>query len=281
MTDVLRKRAAEHQAGATSAPRTQAQTIDPNGKVLDVASVPVDYGTDYELPPITSLAETPVRILWAHLMRDVRNIQRQSVVPVQGKNVKFRGINEVIAGTANAVRRYGLIIVPVGADLTASDTASASKGTPMREIVGVWSYQILGPMGDTIPFVGAGQAADTGDRAVTKAGRVAYRNALLDLLNASTGAPDPEETEFERGVPRVSDAAYRAELLDPATPLDRMRQIRKEIGEQGRLDYLIADGYGADVSWRTLIDHVGAERKLGRDPYPTNTDEPPTEGGDE
>lgn len=274
MTSGLRDRA----AGRGPQPPAGSQPIDDRGTV-DVASMATDYGEDYALPEVRHLVETPVYVLWAHLMRDVRYVKRSSNLPVQGKTIKFRGVNETIAAMSNALRRYGLFIAPVRAEITMHDGATG-KGTKMREAVAVVTYAVKGPAGDSFEFVGVGQAADTGDRAVTKAERIAWRNGILDLLTASTGMPDAEETEFDRGEPRVTPEQYRAEILT-ARP-ERILQIHKEIGEAGGLDYMTTNGYDEPTTFRELIRFVGTARKDGRDPYPPRNeqaDEPaPTEG---
>jgi len=86
----------------------------------------------------------------------------------------------------------------------------------------VVEYTITGPAGDTMTAAAAGQASDSGDKAVPKAMSVAYRTVLLQALCVPTGDPDPDSQVHERASAPPADprAALWAEI----------RQVREARG---------------------------------------------------
>jgi hypothetical protein len=90
-----------------------------------------------------------------------------------------------------------VFIIPTGTDLT-SETYQTSKGTTMRNVTVKMGFRVYGPGGDYFDGVSFGEAADAGDKAVTKAQSVAYRTFLLQALTVPTGDPDPDASIHER-----------------------------------------------------------------------------------
>jgi hypothetical protein len=236
---------------------------------------PVEYNDPVPDDP----TPLPPHLAWLRVMRDVRNITKQSDLPLPGgKTVKFRGINEVVSALSNALRRHGVVIIPADVDAHYRDVKSV-KGTQMRECTVKVTYWIYGPDGNHLVACGQGEAAAVGDNATTKACRVAYRNMALDALCAATGAPDPESEGFERGEQTISPAGYATEIMDERTTLARLRQIRGELRDAGRLTASVETPQG-DMALGALIDHVGLARKEGRDPFPAADTDDVTGGAD-
>jgi hypothetical protein len=83
-------------------------------------------------------------------------------------------------------------------------------------------YTVVGPMGDSFAGSAYGEAADSGDKAVSKAQSVAYRVFLIQALSIPTGEPDPDSESHERAAdPRVEARVELGRLckslkLDPA-----------------------------------------------------------------
>jgi hypothetical protein len=68
----------------------------------------------------------------------------------------------------------------------------------MGHVIVKVAYVFTGPGGDQLLSRVIGEAMDSGDKAVPKAMSVAYRIALLQVLNLPTTEPDPDSESFER-----------------------------------------------------------------------------------
>ncbi len=113
-------------------------------------------------------------------------------------NFMFRGIDTVLDGVGPALRTHGVLVVPKLLDLASRDTKT-EKDKTQREVTVEVQYTFYGPAGDTIEAVVPGEAADTGDKAVSKAMSVAFRIALLQALSIPTNEPDAASSGIERG----------------------------------------------------------------------------------
>jgi hypothetical protein len=92
----------------------------------------------------------------------------------------------------------------------------------MDGVTVVVEYTITGPGGDTMTAAAAGQASDSGDKAVPKAMSVAYRTVLLQALCIPAGDPDPDSQVHERA---------SAPPVDPRVALwAEIRQAREARG---------------------------------------------------
>lgn len=148
---------------------------------------------------------------FAAVMADVRAIEKSDRNAQQG--FTFRGIDAVMQAVGPALRTHGVVIVPTAEELK-SETYQTSKGTAMRNVTVTMRYQVFGPGGDSFEGRTFGEAADSGDKAVTKAQSVAYRTFLLQALTVPTGDPDPDSDTHERAVVAQSPAdAARTKLL--------------------------------------------------------------------
>lgn len=158
------------------------------------------------------MTEPTVHQAFAQVMADVRAIEKNDRNQQQG--FTFRGIDAVMQAVGPALRTHGVVIVPAAEELK-SETYQTSKGTMMRNVTVTMRYQVFGPAGDSFEGRTFGEAADSGDKAVTKAQSVAYRTFLLQALTVPTGDPDPDADTHERvAAPPLSPAdAARAKLL--------------------------------------------------------------------
>lgn len=142
------------------------------------------------------------------VMADVKAIGKDDKNPQQG--FSFRGIDAVMQSVGPVLRKHGVFIIPTGEDMR-SETYATRSGTSMRNVTVTMRYRVYGPAGDHFEGVSFGEAADSGDKAVTKAQSVAYRTFLLQSLTVPTGDPDPDGAVHERAV---------AEPPPPRTELD-------------------------------------------------------------
>ena len=76
-----------------------------------------------------------------------------------------------------------------------------ARGGQMQRVIVKMTYTVFGPAGDSFAGSAYGQAADAGDKAVSKAESVAYRTFLLQSLTVPTDEPDPDSQVHERVSP--------------------------------------------------------------------------------
>lgn len=116
---------------------------------------------------------------WSKVMGDVQGIGKNDRNDQQRFN--FRGIDAVMNAVGPALREHGVAVIPTAQELI-NDTYSTKSGTMMRNATVRIGWTIIGPAGDTIEGASYGEAADAGDKAVSKAHSVAYRTFLLQAL---------------------------------------------------------------------------------------------------
>lgn len=231
--------------------------------------------TPAELPdveytdPITDAEAVPVHVAWARVMADVRSIGKGSRFSAPGAGTfNFRGVDEVLNHVAPAVRRHGIVIMPIRVVAEARDTKT-SKGATMRETVVTVDYMVIGPKGDALPHPGQsrGEALDTMDKGSTKALSVALRNFYIQALSIPTQDLDPEADTAMRGLergsarPRATD--YRDEILDRQTSLGRLKQMRGEIAQHNLGQVAVVNENGDEEALGAMLQRIGRERQDG------------------
>lgn len=110
----------------------------------------------------------------------------------------FRGVDRVLNNVGPAFRKHGIVPMPEVLSVESRDVTT-SKDKSTREITLTVAYTFHGPAGDSLRCVVAGEAQDSGDKAVSKAMSVAYRTALIQALAIPTGDRDPDSHSYERG----------------------------------------------------------------------------------
>lgn len=131
----------------------------------------------------------------AEVMGDVQAVRKDSRNAQQ--NFNFRGIDAVMNAVGPALRKHGVVIVPIDVVPHYRD-AMTTTGKPAREVTLVATYQVYGPAGDSILIQAPGESLDSGDKGTPKAMSVAYRTALLQALTIPTDEPDPDSQTYER-----------------------------------------------------------------------------------
>lgn len=109
----------------------------------------------------------------------------------------FRGIDRVINEVGPVLRKHRVVVIPHLDSLDSRDVQT-EKGKTSREVTVQVTYTFYGPDGDSLAATVPGEAADTGDKAVSKAMSVAYRTALIQTLTIPTEQRDPDSQVYTR-----------------------------------------------------------------------------------
>lgn len=184
------------------------------------------------------MSDTPTVVeAISRVMGDVQAIRKADRNEQQ--RFLFRGIDAVMNAVGPALRAHGVVVVPLAEELT-SETYQTAKGTAMRNATIRIRWRFHGPAGDWIEAVSIGEAADSGDKAVSKAHSVAYRTVLLQALCIPTDEPDPDASSHERAT-RETDLAWMEAFdarIAAASSVDEVRALWREhteVYDAGRL----------------------------------------------
>jgi hypothetical protein len=146
------------------------------------------------------MSELSVVAAVSAVMGDVQSVAKDGRNASQGFN--FRGIDAVVNAVGPALRKHGVVVTPRVLAYTAS-SYSTSNNKVMHSVTAEVEFTFHGPAGDTLVCSALGEAADSGDKATSKAHSVAFRTALLQALCIPTDEPDPDESSHERTAPVV------------------------------------------------------------------------------
>ncbi|MDG3012175.1 hypothetical protein G4X40_18705 [Rhodococcus sp. D2-41] len=145
------------------------------------------------------------------------------------QNFNFRGIDATMNTVGPALREHGVVIIPEALSIE-SERYPTKAGGQMRNATVHMRYTVFGPAGDSFAGSTYGEAADAGDKAVSKAQSVAYRTFLLQGLTVPTQEPDPDADTHERAAKSPADEAREALLatlkfkgIDPAEAVETFR----------------------------------------------------------
>lgn len=195
------------------------------------------------------------------VMNDVQGVKKGERNTAPNGNYMFRGIDAVTNAVGPALRKHGVIVVPEVLTAEYGTVVVGAKRTEMGHARATIAYTWYGPEGDSVRSVTAGEAMDSGDKAMAKAHSVAFRICMIQTLCLPTDEPDPDESTYIR-----SDAP----------PVDPLIAVKRELtaiaGENGEdVDWLRAD-YGQWSQGGTLatatVDDLTAYRNHLR-PEPT------------
>lgn len=198
--------------------------------------------------------------LVAKVMQDVRALSKDQRNKDQG--FMFRGIDDVMGVVGPALRQHGLVVQSETLS-NERDSYDTKSGTRMSRAVVGMRYLFTAP-DDTVVWTEAyGEAADAGDKCVSKAMSVAYRTAILQMLCLPTGEPDPDETSHERvqepaqpqGDPRNEAFAYLRSVVRV-----------KGLGDENVPAAFMATHGGKEIAEATvdeLIDYAAQVQRTG------------------
>ncbi|WP_018386398.1 ERF family protein [Wenjunlia vitaminophila] len=205
-----------------------------------------------------------MHLAWLRVRRDVRAIAKREQYNASGTRYNFRGVDTTINTFAPVTLRHGVSVLPVTVQTQYGDAVSKG-GSKMRECRVVVTWQVIGPMGDSLPLLqSAGEALDSQDKGTAKAQSVAFRVLLLTGGMTPTHDPDPEQQTLERGDTPVRPAAsYVDEITHPDTSAGRLRQIHYELRSTRQLGALVTNEVGEEESIGDLVVRIGKERAAG------------------
>lgn len=137
-----------------------------------------------------------------------------------GKNAaqgfSFRGIDQVYGALHGPLADAGVLIVPEILSIERSEVATRSGGT-MSHVVVTIRYHFIGPAGDEVVAVVAGEAADSGDKAISKAMSMAFKYAAFQVFAIPLGEKDADEQTHEFAGSRRPVEAARTEVTAERT----------------------------------------------------------------
>lgn len=133
---------------------------------------------------------------WNAVMAAVRVVGKDSYNKEQ--HFRFRGVDAVVEAVGPALREHGVTVLPKKIRKIKTVEYESKRGGRMVNKQVTVQWEVRGPGGDTFTGESVGEAADVGDKAVTKAQSVAYRVFLLQALCIPTGDADPDASSHER-----------------------------------------------------------------------------------
>lgn len=146
------------------------------------------------------------------VMRSVGSVKKLDRNTSSGAGYNFRGIDAVTSAVYPALVEHGVVVVPKVLDYQYGTVVVGQKRTEMSHVRLTVQFTWIGPEGDTLEGVSAGEAFDSGDKATAKAHSVAFRTALLQTLCLPTDEPDPDSTTYERAAADPAEEARNALL---------------------------------------------------------------------
>jgi len=223
-----------------------------------------------------------VHELWARVMESVRSVAKGDFNEDQG--FRFRGIDAVVDAVGPALRAYGVHVRPRRILGQWPEVYTSKRGSRMVNRVVHVEWEVTGPLGDSFLGESMGEAADMGDKSLTKAQSVAYRVYLLQALAIPTGEPDPDASAHERaneGDPYVQQGFVRQDGAQPqqqATYASRDEARQAQAGEENQAAqadletarkemWRVAKGLGWE--WPNLVSRFKSDND-GREPMQTN-----------
>lgn len=162
----------------------------------------------------------------------------------QIQKFKFRGIDAVVNAVAPVFNDLGVITVPEVLEHEYETVVIGAKQTQMGHVRLVVKYHFYGPEGDVVTATVASESMDSGDKATPKAMSVAFRTALLQVLNLPTDEPDPDSETYERSARTPAGKPVKTAPMDErswpqriqeAQTLDELRVVWKDAGTAGIL----------------------------------------------
>lgn len=163
------------------------------------------------------------------VMEAVQAIGKNQRVDSGPARFNFRGVDDVVQAVGPALRKHGVVFAPVRVASVEHERYSTAKGAPMDGVTVVVEYEFTGPAGDKLPVAAAGQAADSGDKAIPKAMSVAYRTALLEALCIPTGEPDPDSQIHERADDPPFDPTPYEQLIDACGSMPELQKVAAQL----------------------------------------------------
>lgn len=267
----LRSRAAEAQQILRAMDDTATRAEQTGRPVTYENASPAAPPPDIDDSPIRADLGVPVHVAWQRVMAEVQWIGKGR----RADKFMYRGVDDVMNFVAPAIRKHGVIVMPVKVEpeYTVINTKSGSAMNYCRAVV---SFVVMGPCGDVlsvpndagilVPLIGqaVGEGFDTGDKSSMKAQSVAQREFYIKALSIQVDRPaaDPEHgTQYEIGTKAPTAEEYAAEIQDEGTSVNRLQQIKAELFADRRMGTTEVELFsGEKVRLVDLVQRVGRER---------------------
>jgi len=171
----------------------------------------------------------------AAVMADTAPVEKNGVNSQQG--FKFRSIDDTVHSVRKALVKHGVAVVPSTMD-TQLSTYQTKSGMVMNVATVTVDYTFFAEDGSSVTATMVGQAADSGDKAVSKALSMAFKYLCFQTFLCGTdGDPDSEVAPEA-----VSNALTQADKT-------RLTALGKKYGlEKDALKSTIQDAIGREIS---------------------------------
>jgi hypothetical protein len=147
------------------------------------------------MPDTLAIDQLTIHQALSAVMGDVQSVSKSGRNTSQ--NYNFRGIDAVVNAVGPALRKHGVVVVPTNVNAE-TEQYQTKSGTAMKNVALTVTFRFYGPGGDWLEATARGEAADSGDKATSKAHSVAFRTVLLEALCIPTDEPDPDSQSHER-----------------------------------------------------------------------------------
>lgn len=161
------------------------------------SAAPAEQAPDAPPPWDAPGATPPIAVLLARASEQVGAVRKTQQAPGNIGGYQFRGVDAVVNAVHPVFTRLGVVMLPEVLETQREAVATRNGGTMMNVTARV-RFTFHGPAGDSLAVTTVGEAADSGDKASTKAQSVAMRVALLQALLLPTDEPDPDGQGYER-----------------------------------------------------------------------------------
>jgi ERF superfamily len=157
--------------------------------------------------------ETLIASKMAAVLADTTPVEKNGVNSQQG--FKFRSIDDTVGSVRRALIKHSVAILPEVLNVERS-TYQTKSGMVMNVADVLVSYTFLAEDGSSVVTTMAGQAADSGDKAVSKALSMAFKYLCFQTFLCGTdGDPDSEvapeaATEPHRGLSQADKTRLTA-----------------------------------------------------------------------
>lgn len=222
---------------------------------------------DVDASDIAADLGVPVHVAWSHVMADVQWVPKGTS---KGLNYSYRGIDAVMNRVGPALRKHGVVVLPIKVEPEYS-TVNAKSGSALTFCRATVTFAILGPRGDRMPVdvVTVGEAFDTGDKSSTKAQTVALRTMFINALAIPVDRPemDPEHgPQHELAAPKPpTPDEYAEEIQRSTTTMERLRWLRRQFADHPEEASATVELLGGErITLGDLLTRVGRARQEGR-----------------
>lgn len=176
------------------------------------------------------MSEATIHQLLGEAMAEIGAVAKSDRNQAQGFN--FRGIDSVVNAVGPVLRKHRVVMLPEAGEPTI-DHYETRNGARMAHVLLPVTFHFYGPQGDSVTCRVVGEAADAGDKVMSKAHSVAWRVALLECFAIPTDDPDLDGSSHERAPARDPEPDWQSlgwrNKTDHETTKADLRKRSKEL----------------------------------------------------